>query len=166
MQPATISQQQRPRRMRVIKLRSRRPATGMCNLSFASVEKPASRIKPKKRVIEKLLPATAKSALPKAVRTPSNIDSRLAESLISDVKTIFRQKKPAQQLRTQTILDALCADKKKPWATFCNGSPIGAKKFASIVKPYGIISRDHRFSGRAYKAYKLELFLNVARSSN
>jgi hypothetical protein len=162
MQTATIKAQ-RPRIKKVVRLRSSRPATGMCNLSFASVEKPASRKKPKKRVIEKLLPATPKAASPKVVRSGSNIDLRIAESLLSDVKAIFKSKKVAQ-LRTQSILDAL-AD-KKPWSTICNGNPIGPRKFAALVKPYGIISRDHRFSGRAYKAYKLEYFLNAVRSAN
>jgi len=163
MQTATIKAQRQ--RMKVIKLRSRRPATGMCNLSFASVEKPASRKKPTNRTIEKLLPATAKSASPKVVRTLSNIDSQLAESLLSDVKAIFKSKKVAQ-LRTQSILDAL-AD-KKPWTTICNGNPIGARRFASLVKPYGINSRDIRFSGSAsaYKGYKKEWFINADRSSN
>ena len=160
MQPATIKPQRKP--MKVIRLtsRSRKPATGMCNLSFASVEKPASRKKPSKRVIEKLLPATSKAASLMAVRTQSNIDSHLAESLLSDVKAIFKSKKVAQ-LRTQSILDAL-AD-KKPWSTICNGNPIGARRFASLVKPYGINSRDIRFSGSAsaYKGYKKEWFVNA-----
>ena len=162
MQSATIKAQ-RPRRIRVIKLSSRRPATGMCNLSFASVEKPAFRKKPNKRVIEKLLPATAKVASPKVVRTRSNNDSQLAESLLSDVKAIFKSKKVAQ-LRTQSILDAL-AD-KKPWSTICNGNPIGARQLASLLKPYGIHSRDLRFAGSAYKGYKREFFINAVRCSN
>ena len=136
----------------------------MCNLSFASVEKPASRKKPSKHVIEKLLPVTPIVASPKVVRTRSNIDSLLAESLLSDVKKLFLSKKPVQQqLRTQSILDAL-AD-KKPWSTICNGNPIGSRKFAALLKPYGISSRDLRFSGRAYKAYKLEWFEHAARCS-
>ena len=163
MQPATIKTQ-RPRIKKVIRLRSRRPATGMCNLSFASAEKPASRKKPKKRVIEKLLPATPKAATPKVVRTRSNIDSRLAESLLTDVKAIFISKK-ASKLRSQSILDALCADKKKPWATLCNGNAIGPRQLASLLKPYGIHSCDLRFSGSAYKGYKKEWF-NAVSSSN
>lgn len=165
MQTATISQQQRPRRMRVIKLSSRKPVTGMCNLSFAAVDKPASRKKPKKRVIEKLLPATPKAKAPKVVRTRSNIDSRLAESLLSDVKKIFLSKK-AVQLRSQTILDALCADKRKPWATFHNGREIGPRQLALLLKQFNIHSRDLRFSGSAYKGYKFEWFVNAGHSAN
>lgn len=163
MQTATIKAQ-RPR-MKVIKLRSRKPATPMCNLSFASVEKPASskkpkNKKPKKCVIEKLLPAT-----PKIVRSGCSVDSQLAVSLMLDVKAIFELKK-AVQLRSQTILDALCADKKKPWATFCNGKEIGARQLASLLKPYGIHSRDLRFSGSAFKGYKKEWFVIAGRSVN
>ena len=164
MQTAIIKAQ-RPR-MKVIKLRNRRPATGMCNLSFASLEKSASLVKPSKRVIEKLLPATPKAKAPKVARSGSNIDTRLAESLLVDVKAIFNRKKPAQQLRTQSILDALCADKKKPWATFHNGNQIGSRQLASLLKPYGIHSRDLRFTGRAYKGYKREWFLNAGRNSD
>jgi len=166
MQTATIKSQ-RPRIKRVIRLSSARSPIGqLCSLSFASVEKPASRKKSKKSVIEKLLPATPKAGSTKVVRSGSNIDSRLADSLLMDVKAIFKQKKGACQLRTQVILDALCADKKKPWATFCTGNPIGARQLASLLKPYGIHSRDLRFSGSAFKGYKREWFLNAGRVTN
>lgn len=165
MQTAIIKAQ-RPSIKRVIRLSTARSPIGqLCNLSFASVEKAALRKKPKKRVIEKLLPAAPKASSPKIVRTRNNNDSQLAESLLSDVKKLFLSKKPAQkQLRTQSILDAL-AD-KKPWSTICNGNPIGSRKFAALLKPYGISSRDLRFSGSAYKGYKLEWFVNAARCSN
>jgi len=166
MQTATIKSQ-RPRIKRVIRLSSARSPIGqLCSLSFASVEKPASRKKPSKRVIEKLLPATPKAASSKVVRSGSNTDSHLAESLLSDVKAIFKQKKDACQLRTQVILDALNADKKKPWATFCNSNPIGPRQLASLLKPYGIHSRDLRFSGSAFKGYKKEWFVDAGRSSD
>lgn len=165
MQTATIKSQ-RPRIKRVIRLSSARSTIGqLCSLSFASVEKPASRKKPKKRVIEKLLPAKPKAASPNAVRTRSNIDLHLSASLLSDVKEIFKLKKVAQ-LRTQSILDVLRADKKKPWATFCTGKPIGPRQLASLLKPYGIHSCDLRFSGSAYKGYKKDWFVNAGHSSN
>jgi len=155
MQTATIKSQ-RPRIKRVIRLSSARSPIGqLCSLSFASVEKPASRKKSKKSVIEKLLPATPKACI-----------RDRADSLLMDVKAIFKQKKGACQLRTQVILDALCADKKKPWATFCTGNPIGARQLASLLKPYGIHSRDLRFSGSAFKGYKREWFLNAGRVTN
>jgi hypothetical protein len=103
MKTATIKAQ-RPRIKKVVRLRSRSIKGQLCNLSFTSVEKPASLKKSNKRVIEKLLPATPKAASTKAVRTRSNIDSHLAESLFADIKSIFRVKKTAQ-LRSQTILE-------------------------------------------------------------
>lgn len=159
MQPATIKAR-RQLIKKVVKIRRRKPVTGLCSLSFTSAEKPASRKKAKKRVIEKLLPAA-----PKVVRTCSNIDSRLAESLLMDVKAIFKMKK-AVQLRSQTILDALNADKKKPWATFHNGNPIGPRQLALLLKQFGIGPRDIRFSGSAYKGYKREWFLGADRGAN
>jgi Protein of unknown function (DUF3631) len=166
METTTISQQQRPRRMRVIKLRSRRPQTGMCSLSHASVEMPASRKKPSKHVIEKLLPATHKSASPRVVRIRGNIDLQLAESLLSDVKALFKSKK---ELRTQSILDALAV--KKPWDSICSGKRIDARRLAALLKPFGISSRDIRFKtgafkGSAFKGYKKEWFLDAGRKSN
>ena len=159
METATV-RPQRPRIARVIRLSSARSPIGqLCNLSFASVEKPASRKKPKKCVIEKLLPATPKAAAPKVAKSGVNMDSRIAESLLSDVKAIFKLKKVAQ-LRTQSILDALCSDKKKPWATFHNCNPIGPRQLALLLKQFGIGPRDIRFSGSAYKGYKREWFIN------
>lgn len=164
MQAATIKAR-RPLIKKVIKLRSRKPVTGLCNLSFTSVEKPASRKKPNKRVIEKLLPAEPKAASIKVAKSGINVDSRLAESLLMDVKAIFKMKK-AVQLRSQIILDALCADKKKPWATYCQGNKIGPRQMACLLKQFGIGPRDIRFSGKAFKGYKREWFLNVGLSSN
>jgi hypothetical protein len=163
MQPATVKPQRKP--MKVIQLtsRSRKPATGMCNLSFASVGKPASRKKPKKRVIEKLLPATAKAASPKTVRTRSNNDSQLAESLLSDVKAIFLSKK-ASKLRTQSILDSL--GDKKPWDSICSGKRISGRRLAALL-PDGIHSMDLRFEkGETYKGFKREWFIESYHQTN
>lgn len=166
MQTATIKAQ-RPRIKRVIRLSSARSPIGqLCSLSFASVEKPASRKKPKKRVIEKLLPATAKVASPKTVCTRGNNDSQLAASLLSDVREIFLSKK-ASKLRTQSILDSL--GDKKPWDTICSGKRLNARRLAALlrgVQPLGIHSRDLRFNGFAYKGYRLEWFLDAGLSSN
>jgi hypothetical protein len=158
MQPATTIKARRPLIKKVIKLHRRKPVTGLCNLSFTSVEKPASRKKPNKRVIEKLLPAAPKITAPENSKFGNNFESELAECLFSDIRDIFKLNKGTQQLRTKAILDGLT--KKFPWSIICSGKAINSRRLAVILRPFGISSRDIRVSGRAYKGYKLEWFLD------
>lgn len=126
--------------------------------------KPAIR---KKAVVKRVLPAVLASSptvrlqkrIPARVKTGSNDSLRsLGIQLFSDINDIFKTAK-VYQLRTQSILDALNAVARKPWATFHNGNPIVARQLASLLKPFGIRPQDIRFSGSAYKGYKKEWFI-------
>ncbi len=108
------------------------------------------------REIVKLLPAALK--LPVASKTGSGrIDpSQLDTQLLSEIKGIFKIRKVAE-LRTQSILDALAL--KKPWTSICRGKAINSRRLAALLKPFGIHSRDLRFTDGAFKGYKKEWFV-------
>lgn len=171
-----INRQQRPR-MKVIRLTAanRRLSVMKAKASAkGSVQKQDSKSKPfirKKAVIERLLPASnatskvvmLKKRIPARVSLSNDSSRSLGTLLLSDIKAIFKSTK-AHQLRTQSILDALNSDPKKPWATFYKGQGIGPRQLASLLKQFGIHSQDLRFSGSAYKGYKREWFLDSGNS--
>jgi hypothetical protein len=78
----------------------------------------------------------------------------IAAQLLADINIIFRAKN-VSKLRTTSLLSALCADADKPWATFCNGRCINARKLSSILGEYrtGIHSKDIRFKAGVFKGY-------------
>lgn len=80
-----------------------------------------------------------------------------------DVMAVFEAKNNSK-LRTKRLLIFLCADKEKPWATFSQqGLKIGAKQLASILKPFGIHSKDIRFKKGVYKGYRKKWFTDAYR---
>lgn len=162
-----INRQQRPR-MKVIRLTAANRRLSVMKAK-GSVQKQDSSSKPvicKKAVIERLLPASnatskvvmLKKRIPARVNLSNDSSRSLGTQLLSDIKAIFKTAK-ACQLRTQSILDALNTDPKKPWATFYKGKEIGPRQLASLLKQFGIHSQDLRFSGSAYKGYKREWFI-------
>ena len=165
---STAINRHRPR-MKVIRLTAANRRLSVMK-GKGSVQKQDSKSKPvirKKAVIERLLPASnatskvvmLKKRIPARVKIESNDSSRsLGTLLLSDIIAIFKSTK-AHQLRTQSILDALNADRKKPWATFYKGQGIGPRQLASLLKQFKIHSQDLRFSGSNYKAYKREWFI-------
>jgi hypothetical protein len=62
--------------------------------------------------------------------------------LLRDLHTVFGAK---EQMATQDILPALCNLDESSWKDM-NGRPITARWLAKTVKPYGVVSRQHRFS--------------------
>jgi hypothetical protein len=163
-QPSVTSKSQR-QRISSAQLRKLREAQVQPNKPAAPVEKQASRITakitttPKKRVIEKLLPAAPKLPVASKTGSVSNGQSQLGTQLLSDIRGIFKTRKVAE-LRTQSILDALAL--KKPWASICSGKAINSRRLAALLKPFGIHSRDLRFTDGAFKGYKKEWFTSAS----
>ena len=63
--------------------------------------------------------------------------------LLSDIQEIFDTKK-IDRIFTADLIEALCADDEKPWATYNRGKPISPKQIATRLKGYGIKSKDVR----------------------
>lgn len=140
--------------MRVIKLRK--------SIVALATEKPKEKLKsraPTRKAIERLESAKYKPATrSKISHHASKNQKQTGAQLYSDIKAIFKSKND-KKLRTKIILDTLSAMGNKPWATICNGKAMDARKLASLLKPYGIHSKDLRFdNGQAYKGYMRKWF--------
>jgi len=63
--------------------------------------------------------------------------------------------KGRDEIATRTLIEELCADSERPWATWNKGKPISDRQIAKLLKPFGIISGDVHPPGEKHaKGYK------------
>lgn len=79
----------------------------------------------------------------------------LPERLLSDIHGIFMRSK-ADKLRVMEIISNLCADTSKPWATFCEGRSLSARRLNSMLACYHVSSKDLRFKDGVFKGLSKE----------
>jgi len=81
----------------------------------------------------------------------------VAEQLLADFLEVFAERK-TRRISTKDLIDILCADAEKPWASYSNGNPITYKQLGNILKGYGISSKNIRTGSKVKKGYALEQF--------
>lgn len=78
--------------------------------------------------------------------------------LLSDIQTILKTKS-INKISTADLIDELCHDSEAPWSTYNKGRPISGRQLARQLKPYGIFSKDIKFSyGNTLKGFSAEMF--------
>ena len=82
--------------------------------------------------------------------------------LLADIIAVFRARN-ISKIRSKSLLVQLCADKKKPWATFCHGNNLHFQRLSALLREFGIHSKDMRFKNRSFKGYQKEWFVDVAK---
>jgi len=87
-------------------------------------------------------------------------NSNIGKRLLSDIIAIFRANN-ISKIRSESLIAALCADAKKPWATFCKGRNLHNQRLSALLKEFGIHSRDMRFDDRSFKGFKKEWFVDA-----
>lgn len=102
---------------------------------------------------------------PQEVSESDHFFSAVGRDLLSDIHEIFRTKN-VSKMKTKRLLVYLCADHQKPWSAFKGGKKLGARQLASILKPYGIHSKDIRFKSGVVKGYRREWFSSAKRHLN
>ena len=65
--------------------------------------------------------------------------------LLSDIQTIF-ESKLIDKISTAALINELCHDEEKPWATYNRESPIKPRQVANQLREFGITSSTIRFS--------------------
>jgi putative DNA primase/helicase len=81
----------------------------------------------------------------------------LSAELLADVKEVFEHK-GVERISTASLIEALCADDEKSWATYNRGKPITPRQFAKRLKEYGIQSKTVRIDFKTPKGFELEQF--------
>lgn len=80
--------------------------------------------------------------------------------LLCDCIEIFEQRNTSR-LPSVEILDALCVDDEKPWATLRHGKPMTAHLLAKHLGEFGIKRTTFKIEGKAHKGYVLDDFADA-----
>jgi putative DNA primase/helicase len=81
----------------------------------------------------------------------------LSVELLADIREIFERRK-TDKLSTADILQELCGDDLKPWATYNRGQPMRARQMANKLKEFSIAPANIRKNGTVVKGFKRSLF--------
>jgi len=134
-----------------------RPTTANCvgNKTTRKVNAVTSR--------KKEVTAAGRNTSRSSTKTTVASSTTIGKRLLADIIAIFKAK-DMSKMRSKQLLTHLCADSKKPWATFCGGKKLHCHRLSALLKEFGIRSKDMRFSNnRSFKGYQLEWFVDAKR---
>lgn len=77
--------------------------------------------------------------------------------LLSDIQEVF-DTKGVRRITTADLIEALCADDEKPWATYNRGKPITPRQVSKRLGEYGVKPRTIRVGPSTPKGYDLDQF--------
>lgn len=81
--------------------------------------------------------------------------------LLADIRQVFGSK-GADKLSTTELIQGLCSDEERPWATYNRGKEITPKQLAGKLREYGIASKNLAFGAfNRPKGYELSLFADT-----
>jgi hypothetical protein len=81
--------------------------------------------------------------------------------LLRDIRDVFEQNQQ-DRLPTFGLLMALSAIAESPWATWCRGSPLDARRLARLLRPFGVMPHNLRLEDNSViKGYQLADFQEV-----
>jgi len=102
-------------------------------------------------------PTRARQAAVRLVRAASDSEPSIGIRLLSDLRSIFGDKK---HMRTDNILTTLHQVSESPWKEF-HGKPIDARQLAQALNPYGIKSKTLRDGNETVKGYTSESMVDA-----
>jgi putative DNA primase/helicase len=77
--------------------------------------------------------------------------------LLADIQEIFETRR-VDRISTAELIEALCADDEKSWATYNQGKPIRPRQVAKRLKEYGIRSKNVRIGYEVPKGFEKSQF--------
>jgi len=81
-----------------------------------------------------------------------------ANELLADIQEIFEVKRVIK-ITTTELIEALCEDTEKSWATYNRGKPLSPRQLSSRLKDYGIASKNLRYGySDVKKGYEADQF--------
>lgn len=81
-----------------------------------------------------------------------------ANELLSDIQEVFEAKQVIK-ITTTELINALCEDTEKSWATYNCGKPLSPRQLSNKLKDYGIASKTIRINGyETAKGFECEQF--------
>jgi putative DNA primase/helicase len=81
-----------------------------------------------------------------------------ANELLADIQEVFEDK-GVNRITTTELINTLCEDTEKSWATYNRGKQLSPRQLSNKLKDYGITSKTIRISGyETAKGYEREQF--------
>lgn len=80
--------------------------------------------------------------------------------LLSDIQEIFSVER-IDRVSTADLIQHLCSDDERPWATYNRGKPIAPRQIAKKLRDYGVVSNTIRFGTMTAKGYTFDQFEEV-----
>ena len=84
----------------------------------------------------------------------------IGNELLADIREVFETKR-VERIGTADLIEALCGDDEKPWATFNRGNPVSPRQVAKRLREYGIFSKQMHIGYNAVKGYEKSWFGDV-----
>lgn len=80
--------------------------------------------------------------------------------LLADIQEVFDAQR-TDKISTQNLIQTLCSDDEKPWATYNRGKSISPRQVSNRLRGYGIVSKDVRVGSDVLKGYERGQFEDV-----
>lgn len=80
--------------------------------------------------------------------------------LLADIQEVFEAKK-VDKISTAQLIEALCAEDERPWATYNRGKPITPRQVSKRLGEYGISSTTIRVGLETPKGFRRDMFDEV-----
>jgi hypothetical protein len=88
----------------------------------------------------------------------SNVSATSTGSeLLADILDVFYHLE-SNKIKTADLIEALCEDEEKAWASYNHGRGITPRQLANLLSPYGIKPKTVRFGNNTPKGYELSQF--------
>ena len=88
----------------------------------------------------------------------SNVSATSTGSeLLADILDVFYHLE-SNKIKTADLIEALCEDEEKAWASYNHGRGVTPRQLASLLSPYGIKPKTVRFGNNTPKGYELSQF--------
>jgi hypothetical protein len=87
--------------------------------------------------------------------TPMTEDDTASVLLLADLQQLFAEKN-VEKLLTESILGRLSTLDERPWPAWHKGKPLSARQMATLLRPFGIHSKDLMTDAGTKKGYVLE----------
>jgi len=81
----------------------------------------------------------------------------IGSELLADIREIFEARRE-ERISTKELIEALCAEEEKRWASYNRGKWINPRQVARWLKEYGIASKTIRVVGETPKGYERAQF--------
>ncbi|MFC1542915.1 DUF3631 domain-containing protein [Candidatus Neomarinimicrobiota bacterium] len=78
--------------------------------------------------------------------------------LLEDIQAAFKEISNPDKIKTEDLLQYLNSLEDHPWCEWKKGNPMSARNLSTLLRPFGIKSKDYRFNGEVKKGYAISEF--------